>query len=367
MPRRYTRKEVSDLFLEKGVRLLTKLYSNSSQKLDYECIKCKTKDIGTMGAYKKRKIWCKVCTDGSHQALTLPIVKARFARRGFELLATEYIDVSTQMQYKCKCGTIDYMPYSRLAKFPAGCKNCSEEKRKKDCIEKYGVDHQQKAKEVREKTKKTCMKKYGVDNPSKSAKIIQKIKDVHMERYGVTTAMHVPEFAEKQRQTIQRNYGVDNPMKNKEVRAKASQTCIDRYGVDNPSKVPEFYHKANNAWKKKDYILPSGKVLHLQGYENHAVDILLQMYNEEEIIMDDRTENGVPVIEYTFEGKKCKFYPDCYIPHKNKIIEVKSVYTYSKFEKKNKAKLRQTSEKGYKIEFWIFDKKGELVEMVHMD
>lgn len=365
MPTRLTYIQVVHRLLEKNLTLLTKTYKNASQKLEYRCNSCKTLDICTMQTYKTRKIWCKVCTEGAHCALTYPMIKERFAKRGFILLSKEYKNASEKLKIQCKCGQVSKISYQRLMKDAEGCRECAEARRKKNCIEKYGVDHPRKSKEIQKKTRETCMKIYGVDNPSKSAKIIQKIKDVHMKKYGVTSPMHVPEFVEKQRLTMQRKYKVDNCMQNKEVRAKASQTCMDRYGVDNPSKVPEFYEKANNAWKKKDYVLPSGKVLHLQGYENHALDILLQMYDEEQIVMDDRSEQGVPTIDYTYNGKKCKFYPDCYIPHKNKIIEVKSTYTYSKFEEKNEEKLKETSKQGYKIEYWIFGKKGELERIIY--
>ena len=160
---------------------------------------------------------------------------------------------------------------------------------------------------------------------------------------------------------MQKKYGVDNPMQNKEIREKASQTCMDRYGVRNPSQHEPFYRKANDC-RKKPYELPSGKVVQLQGYENYALDILLQDYDEEDIVVDDRI--GIPTILYKFEGERHKFYPDFYIPSENKIIEIKSSYTYDKFKEKNEAKLEWTPIRGYNIEYWIIGKKGNIEEVI---
>jgi hypothetical protein len=50
-----------------------------------------------------------------------------------------------------------------------------------------------------------------------------------------------------------------------------------------------------------------------------------------------------------------------FIPSENKIIEVKSTWTYSKDVDKNRAKWTATREKGYVCEIWIFNSKGERI------
>lgn len=288
-------------------------------------------------------------------------VQRRFTVRGFTLVTKNYERDIQKLDYICSCGRNAIITINDLKAGKNGCKDCAKEKAKATCLAKYGVDHPRKTKEVKDAAKKTCMKRYGVDNPSKVPQVIQKIKDTHMERYGVSSPMHVPEFAEKQRATITKRYGVDNPMKNKDVRQKAMNTCKERYGVDNPMKVKEFYEKANNSFERKDYTLPSRKVIKLQGYENYALDLLLQDYDEESIETDRKK---IPIITYEYDGKSCKFYPDIYIPSKNKIIEVKSSYTYLAFEDKNNVKIEATARQGYKIEYWIFNKQGELDQII---
>lgn len=49
------------------------------------------------------------------------------------------------------------------------------QKLKKTCLKKYGVDNYAKTNECKEKIKKTCLKRYGVEHPMKSPNIFNKI------------------------------------------------------------------------------------------------------------------------------------------------------------------------------------------------
>lgn len=60
-------------------------------------------------------------------------------------------------------------------------------------------------------------------------------------------------------------------------------------------------------------------------------------------------------------NKVYKYYPDIYIKSKNLIIEVKSVWTYKKNIVKNTIKALRTKESGFNFEFWIYNKKKELI------
>lgn len=357
--------EVFTRLKENGVTLITKTYINSNQKLDYKCDVCGEQDSTTMQRYKKRKIWCNICNDGSHAKLTHKIIEARFKRRGFLLITPYEGDMSAYLEYTCKCGNIDKMTFQRFRRYPDyGCKECTKKAYEKLCLEKYGEINPFRSKQVKDKRKETNLEKYGHENTFQVPEFKEKLKKTNLEKYGVEHPMHVEKFKEKQKLTTMKNHGVDNPMKNPKIRQKASDTCKERYGEDNPMKVDMFYRKANNSYAKKDYILPSGRILKIQGYENHALDLLLQKYDETEIEADSK---NIPTIKYTFEGKQCKFHPDIFIPKKNKIIEVKSTYTYGKFKKKNRIKIRETSFQGYKIEYWIFDRRGEIVKMIFVD
>jgi len=52
-----------------------------------------------------------------------------------------------------------------------------------------------------------------------------------------------------------------------------------------------------------------------------------------------------------------RYYPDFYIKKDNKIIEVKSIYTYNIDIEKNLLKQKACLDAGYNFEFWIYDTK----------
>ena len=50
------------------------------------------------------------------------------------------------------------------------------------------------------------------------------------------------------------------------------KTCIERFSVPNPMQNEEILEKAlRNAHKYKEYIMPSGKSINVQGYEPFSV------------------------------------------------------------------------------------------------
>lgn len=75
------------------------------------------------------------------------------------------------------------------------------------------------------------------------------------------------------------------------------------------NKIIEKLCKTNN-YKYKKYIFSSGKSVNYQGYENVALDELLQMYNEDDIEND---RHKIPTIKYTINNKVHYYYPDIYI------------------------------------------------------
>jgi hypothetical protein len=341
-------------------------------------------------------------------------VKKRFQQFGFVLLSEKYEGAKKPLEYRCTCGKIDTTIISTLKKHHNGCKECSARKKKeifmkkygvdnpmKDpnirekfkntCIEKYGVDNPMKDPNVREKTKTTCIEKYGVDTPLKNSNVREKVKNTCMEKYGVDSAsknrelykdaqkkckqtmlqkygvdypMEVLEFRNKQKATWVQNYGVDHPMKDPVISKKVKQTCIEKYGVDNAMKNPIVFKKyASSLYKHYLYEFPYGKKSYIQGYEKYALDELIKMgYNENEI--ECGNSEKIPHIPYEFEDMFHMFYPDIFIPNENRIIEVKSEYTYERDIEKNAAKIVATPYYGYDIEFWIYNKQGEIVEMI---
>jgi hypothetical protein len=109
-----------------------------------------------------------------------------------------------------------------------------------------------------------------------------------------------------------------------------------------------------NSKKFKDYVFPSGKLVKVQGYENKALDILLQTFIESDIFVQRKEiENEIGKIRYVFNNTEHFYIPDIYIKSINKIIEVKSNWTYKNQLERNLVKEQSCKDFGFDFEFMI--------------
>jgi hypothetical protein len=232
-----------------------------------------------------------------------------------------------------------------------------KEKIKQTNIEKIGVENPNQNKELREKIKKTNLKKYGVEYSLQNKEVREKGKHTNLQKYGVEYPTQNPEVQKKTKMTNLKKYGVEYISQSKQVREKANKTNLEKYGVENPTQNTEIFEKAQANMKKfKNYKMPSGEVRRVQGYEPFALDTLLKMYTEEQIITQRKK---IPRISYNMNTKECYYFPDIYIPHENKINEVKSTWTIKLHSDRIDLKKKATQDAGYKYEIWCFNEKGE--------
>jgi len=241
--------------------------------------------------------------------------------------------------------------------------NIFKAKYKETCVEKFGVENPTLNEEVKNKVKKTCIDKFGVENPFQSEDIKNKIKIYNVNKYGFECNSKSQELKDKYKKTCLEKYGIDSHTKVKGVKEKIKQSNIVKYGVENVMQNTEVMEKSSkNAYKLKDYVFPSGKIIKTQGYENYALDCLLKNDNiqENEIITGAK---NVPEIWYNDEnGKKHRHYVDIFIPSQNKCIEVKSTWTAEKKKDNIYLKQQAATELGYIYELWIYNRKGERVK-----
>lgn len=109
------------------------------------------------------------------------------------------------------------------------------------------------------------------------------------------------------------------------------------------------------------------KIVLIQGFEDKALDLLINSgIHPKQIVV--ASTGKVPVIRYFFKGIERKYYPDIFIPKYNKIIEVKSTFTFGFSIRNNKifgkspkyvynqnrAKAKAAKRLGYKIQFMVF-------------
>lgn len=239
---------------------------------------------------------------------------------------------------------------------------------------KYGTDNPFQSGLVKDKIKQTNIEKYGNKVPNKNPIQVKKIKNTKKEKYGSENYNNTS----KAQETCVTRYGVTNPNKLESVREKIEKTCvhkygvknynnvekrrstcISKYGVENPMQsIESFTKQASSAFKLKYYTFPSGRIETCQGFEPFALDKLIKDgIDENQIIIDKK---NVPVIFYLYNGKMSRYYLDLFIKNENKIIEVKSEWTYKLHEQRNIAKKKECIKQGFKFEFWIFNNKKEL-------
>lgn len=113
-----------------------------------------------------------------------------------------------------------------------------------------------------------------------------------------------------------------------------------------------------SSFRRKEYRVPSGKVILLQGGEPYVLNNLLQTYDEQDIVSGAK---NVPKISYLDSDCKQKsYFPDFFIPSENIIIEVKSSYTYLGINQKERTdlKLSACEKLGYKTRLIIENRKA---------
>lgn len=236
----------------------------------------------------------------------------------------------------------------------------TEDQKENDRKNKKKAAARRSASQVKEQIKKskaTQIKKYG-KLAVQTDQFKEKTKATKLERYGNEYYSGWEKSAEKNRsKTVEEQNKIND---------KRRKTNLELFGVENVFLRPDVTAKAMQANSKgKEYTMPSGKVVHIRGYENKALDLLSEQgYAEGELIIDNRSESyNMPIFSYTTVKRQSRrYYPDIYIPKENKIIEVKSQWWWDAHGREdykgrlenNLRKKQAVLNEGYKYEVWLF-------------
>ena len=105
------------------------------------------------------------------------------------------------------------------------------------------------------------------------------------QRYEEKTDEQKKVIQKKTEDTNMKKFGTKSPTQNKEIKKKQEDTNMKRYGVKAALQNAEIAKKAGkNAYKLKSYILPSGRIINLQGYEHHCIDDLMKKEGDNQTI-----------------------------------------------------------------------------------
>jgi len=283
-----------------------------------------------------------------------PVVKEKIIQSNLKNYGVECVLESKEIREKIKCTLIERYGVEHYTQ----TEECKD-KMKKTNIERYGVDNPATLDEIKEKMKQTCLERYGVEYYSKTSEMKEKTQETVLQRYGVEYYSQSEDWKEKTIKTNMQRYGVSNSNKTKETRDKIKATCLVRYGVEHPHQCQEIMEKTQkNARKYKEYTMPSGTIRKVQGYEPFALNELVKIYQEDDMITDRKE---IPRITYVINDKKRYYFPDIFIKSINTIIEVKSTWTYKSKVDNIQEKESATKMAGYNYEIWVYDRKGNKI------
>ena len=227
---------------------------------------------------------------------------------------------------------------------------------KKKCMNIYTVS----------RMKEGMIDKYGFDNIWEIPGYREGLESTNLKKYGVKSFMGTPEFRKKCQETYDKNWGGEHPTSLQLTKDKKYKTNIEKYGFKCALQNPEIYDKhLKSCYSTKEYTMPSGKIINVQGYEPWALDRILENnYETENNIVTDKQEiiKILGNFQYINEHNLIScYFPDIYLLSHNKIIEVKSKYTHSINIEENNRKRESVINKGLIFEFWIFDNNRNLV------
>jgi hypothetical protein len=337
-----------------------------------KCTICNTNKLIFDLKYKKYKNWCSIDCKKQYMILNkdpekelLRIEKIKNTRNNFTDEKNKQI-INKQKQTNIeRYGADSYAKTDQFKNYmlntygyisPFELKE-THNKSKETLKKKYKVDHNFKIEGIQERIENTFIENYGTNRPAKNKVVRDKIIKTNNELYGANSPMCNDEIKQKAKDMHLSNYefyGLSNP----ETLKKYKQTMMDRYGYENVLHNDEMLHKILLSSKKyKIYKFPSGKEVFVQGYEDYVIEQLLNKYNESDIIISNKEiSESIGKIFYNIDNNQHKYYPDIYIKSENKIIEVKSEYTYNKDLEINLLKEKSCIEKGINFEFMIIDK-----------
>jgi hypothetical protein len=238
-----------------------------------------------------------------------------------------------------------------------------KEKRRLSNLENYGFENPLQREEIKEKVRATNLEKYGVEYSSQCEEVKDKCKKNNLEKYGVEHFTQTDTMKEKTRKTNLERYGVEYNLQREEIRDQIRATNLEKYGVEYNMQNPEIMEKQiKSSYYLKDYTLPSGSIIKIQGYEHYALDELFHQENIDENDIITGCKN-VPTIWYNdVNEKRRRHFVDIFISRQNKCIEVKSTWTFTTQKETIFLKQQAAKELGYLYEIWVYDGKGNKVE-----
>jgi hypothetical protein len=222
--------------------------------------------------------------------LTFNYVKEYFIKEECELLETEYIDAKTKMKYVCKCGNESSIVWNHFQQGKR-CRKCSgTEKLTFEFVSNFFIENncelleteyksnriKMKYKCICENISEICFADFQNGNRCRKCSGTEKLTFEFVKKY----------FKEQSCELLETEY-VNNHTKMKYICVckKESITIFNTFKSGSRCMECGIDKQQKNSIHFKDYTFNSGKVIRIQGYEHLALDELVKIYNEDDILM----------------------------------------------------------------------------------
>lgn len=227
------------------------------------------------------------------------------------------------------------------------------------------------------KREKTSLQKFGVTNYAKTEECKEKISKNNMQKYGVKTTLLEKSTKEKIDKKIYELYGVKNILSSKEIKEKSKKTMLKKYGSEHYSKTLDFYNKTYNRWEKdalkklkryniKDFILKKDRTIDIKcdsGFDHYFNITSKNLYQRKELqnnilctvcnslISQKQSGKELQIVNFIKENyngsiiendKKIISELDIYLPNLNLGIEFNGIFWHSNIYKKKYYHLNKT-------------------------
>lgn len=201
------------------------------------------------------------------------------------------------------------------------------EKRKKTCIEKYGVDNPFKARSIQEKIKETNIKNLGVAHPAQNKSVVEKMEATNKSRHGGVWNSQTPEHIAKTKQHFRELVDTFE----RENNCTQIEKIISEYGqgfyqLDLPKIQYGRYRFISN-----EYLETIKK--HYQETLAHKTHAEQEIYEYCKVLLGESIDiisNSRQIIKDK-EGRCLEL--DIYIPEKRLAIEYNGIYYHSAKDK----------------------------------
>ena len=195
---------------------------------------------------------------------------------------------------------------------------------KKSYQEKLGVDNPSQLQVVKEKKKVTTREHFGVDNPSESETLKRKAKETSLKKYGTEYPMQSQEIKDRMVETNRQRFGVDYYTQTVEAKEYLKQLWADK------RKKAQLSEKVSLSWSHKT----TEEIRAIQSkrhkcfkyqdeYFDSSWELAVWIWAKDHNMQIERE----PVcIEYEFEGKVHRYFPDFKI--NDQLVEVKGDFFF---------------------------------------